>query len=224
MSQGADTPGLSGHERMPDTWPLKRGDTLSNHDWFPMYGHRFLGSSFVRKAVMQRRRADIGTAIILWTEAMREDPAGTLPLDDEELASLAQFATVEEWLEVKSGVLHGWEEVLVEDDRAAEPYRRLGHPGFMQGVVEEMHKRKVSRDAGREARALSVKRCRIKKKMEELQVASHIVEDGAVLHSLAEFFDQSDLHITHDNVRTAMAEVLGYTGEVTRFPAGGRRG
>ncbi|MBY5974998.1 hypothetical protein KUV28_21800, partial [Ferrimonas balearica] len=39
-----------------------RGDTLSNHDWFPMYGHRFLGSSFVRKAVMQRRRADIGTA------------------------------------------------------------------------------------------------------------------------------------------------------------------
>lgn len=210
-------------EQMPDMWPLRRGDTLSNHDWFPMYGHRFLGSSFVRKAVMQKRRGDIGTAIILWTEAMREDPAGTLPLDDEELASLAQFGSVEEWLEVKEGVLHGWEVVLVEDDRAVEPGRRLGHPGFMQGVVEEMHKRKVSRDAGRAARNLSVKKSRIKTKMQELQVASHIVENGAILHALAEFFDQSDLHITHDNVRVAMAEVVGFTGEVAQFP-GTKRG
>lgn len=210
-------------ERAPDVWPLRRGDTLSNHDWFPMYGHRFLGSAFVRKAVMQGRRGDIGTAIILWTEAMREDPAGTLPTDDEELASLARFSTVEEWLEVKEGVLHGWETVLVEDDRAEEPVRRLGHPGFMLGVVEEMHKRKISRDAGREARNLAVKRSRIKTKMMELQVAEHIYSNPQILLAMAEFFEQSDLHITHDNVRTAMVEVIGYSGDVARFPVPARR-
>ncbi|MBT9383311.1 hypothetical protein KM176_05520 [Pseudooceanicola sp. CBS1P-1] len=214
---------MTDFERQPDMWPLKRGETLSNHDWFPLYGHRFLGSSFVRKAVLQGRRADIGTAMILWAEAMREDPAGTLPTDDEELASLARFQSVEDWLEVREGVLHGWEFVFVEDERTGETQRRLGHPGFMQGVVLQMHKRKISRDAGREMRNLAVKKSRIKKKMEELQVREPLLSDSRALHAMAEFFEQSDLHITHDNVRSAMVEVLGYSGDVMPFPTAGRR-
>jgi hypothetical protein len=205
-------------EARPDRWPLMRGDTLSNHDWFPFYGHRFLHSKFLRTALMEGRRADVGTAVMLWTESLAEDPAGTLPDCDLELASLARFATIADWLEVKDGVLYGWEHVEVEDAATGEVETRLGHPGFILGVVEEMAKRKKSRDGAREAARLAVKKTRIRKKMSELQIAKHIIEDDRSIHMLAEYFDQSDLFINHDNVRAAMVEVIGFTGEVTQFP------
>ena len=91
---------------------------------------------------MEGRRADVGTAVMLWTESLAEDPAGTLPDCDLELASLARFATIADWLEVKDGVLYGWERVEVEDAATGEVETRLGHPGFILGVVEEMAKRK----------------------------------------------------------------------------------
>lgn len=214
-----------GHvDHHPDMWPLRRGDTLSNHDWFPFYGHRFLASKFVLQSVMEGRRADIGTAVILWSESMRLDPAGTLPDCDIELASLARFATVSEWLEVRDGVMHGWVPVLVEDDRTGEVITRLGHPSFMQGIVEEMHKRKRGRDGAREAAQLSLRRTRIRKKMVDLKVPEHIIKDDRAVTLLAEHFLHSDLYITAENVRAAMIDVLGYAGDVVRFPGQGSGG
>lgn len=205
-------------EHAPDMWPLERGDTLSNHDWFPWYGHRFLASEFVGGAIMRDRRADIGTAVILWSEAMRQDPAGTLPQDDGALAYLARFRSVEEWLEVRDGVLHGWVPVLVQDGRSGETLTRLGHPGFMQGIVEEMHKRKRGRDGAREASRLATRKNRIRKKMQEMQIPDHMIKDDRVIQTLAEFFEASDLYITPDNLRAAMVEMIGYSGEVRQFP------
>lgn len=209
--------------KTPDTWPLKRGETLSNHDWFPFHGHRFLLSAFVKRAVMEGRRADIGTAVMLWAEAMREDPAGTLPECDIELAFLARFASVSDWLAVRDGVLHGWTQVLVEDEESGELITRLGHPGFMQKVVVGMHKRKVSRDVAREAGNLSVKKTRIRKQMGLLKVEDHIIADDRAIDVLAEHFVNSGLFITKDNVRGAMVELLGYTGQVRKFPATAKR-
>ncbi|RII39004.1 hypothetical protein DL237_10015 [Pseudooceanicola sediminis] len=206
----------------PDPWPLKRGETLSNHDWFPFYGHRFLGSKFLSSCLMKQRREDIGTALILWSQAMIQDPGGTLPDCDMELASLARFSTVEEWRAVRDGVLHGWVPVLVEDDTAAEPFLRLGHPGFLQGIVSEMYKRKRGRDGAREAQRLAVRKSRIRKKLEEMRVQKHIISDDRAIFALAEYFEHSDLYATHENLRAAMIEVLGYTGEVAHFP--GRSG
>lgn len=200
-------------------WPLKRGETLSNHDWFPFYGHRFLASEFVAGAIMEGRRGDVGTAVLLWSESMRQDPAGTLPTTDIALASLARFASIESWMEVKDGVMHGWVPVEVEDERSGETITRLGHPGFMQGVVEGMHKRKKSRDGAREAGRLAVRKSRIRKKMAEMQYEKHLIADDRVVSALAEYFELSELYITPDNLRGAMIEVLGYTGEVTHFPA-----
>lgn len=206
------------YQPQPDMWPLKRGDTLSNHDWFPFYGHRFLSSRFLAAAVMEKRRGDIGTAVILWSESMRQDPAGTLPDCDIELASLARFATIEDWQAVRPGVMHGWVPVLVEDDRSGDVITRLGHPSFMQGVVEEMHKRKRGRDGAREAAKVAVRKSRIRAKMREMNVQDHIIKDDRAVALLAEHFGHSDLFITPDNVRAAMVEVLGFTGEVARFP------
>lgn len=213
-----------------DRWPLMRGDTLSNHDWFPVYFHRLLSSSFVMTAVMTDRRGDIGTAIILWCEAMRQDPAGTLPMDDMQLAGLAKFASVEAWQAVRDGALHGWVPVLVEDGASGETEVRLGNPRFLQGVVEEMHRRKVGRNGSRVAAAQGVRKSRIKAKMVEMKVPKHMTEDDRVLGSLVAYFEQSNLYITAENVLAAMVTVLGYTGQVVRFPgsddgvgAGGRR-
>jgi hypothetical protein len=206
------------YEAQPDMWPLRRGETLSNHDWFPFHGHRFLASSFLATAIMEKRRADVGTALMLWSESMRQDPAGTLPESDIELASLCRFSTIDEWLSVKAGVMHGWVPVLIEDERTGEITTRLGHPGFMQGVVEDMNKRKRSRDGAREAARLAVRKSRIRKKMSEIRIQEHIISDDRAISMLAEYFEQSDLYVTPDNLRAAMIEVLGYTGEVAQFP------
>lgn len=208
----------------PDMWPLQRGDTLSNHDWFPFFGHRFLASKFLAMAVMEKRRGDLGTAVILWSEAMRQDPAGTLPESDIELATLGRFGSVDEWRAVREGVMYGWVPVLVEDARTGEVATRLGHPGFLQQVVEEMFKRKRGRDGAREAARLAVRKSRIRKKMTDLRIQEHVINDDRVIHSLAEYFEHSDLYVTPDNLRAAMTEVIGYTGEVTHFPQrkGGR--
>jgi len=199
-------------------WPLKRGETLSNHDWWPFYGHSFLGSDFLGRAVMEGRRGDIGTALILWSEAMRQDPAGTLPQSDISLAMLARFSSVDDWRRVRENVLHGWVVVHVEDDRATEPVPRLGNPGLMMEIVMNMNKRRKGRDGARAAAAVSVRKSRIRKKMEDLKVAKSIRDNPDILQRLAEYFEHSDLYITHDNVRRAMADVIGYSGDVAQFP------
>lgn len=203
----------------PDIWPLRRGDTLSSHDWFPFYTHRFLGSRFLSRCVMLGRREDVGTAVILWTESMRQDPAGTLPPDDIDLADLARFRTIEDWQEAKGNVLHGWVPVLVEDARTGEYETRLGHPGIIEAIVTDMNKRKRGRDAAREAGRLALKKHKIRTKMRDMGVQEHIIKDDRAITALAEHFEHSELYITPDNVRAAMAEVLGYTGEVTPISA-----
>lgn len=212
------------HDRLPDMWPLERGETLSNHDPFPFHGHWFLSSDFVGKAILTDRRADIGTAVILWAEAMRQDPAGTLPQDDESLAYLARFRSVDEWLAVRDGVMRGWEVVLVKDARSGETLTRLGHPGFMQAVVEDMHKRQKGRITAREAARHAQRKSRIRKRMSELRVADHIIADDRVIHELVVYFERSDLFISCENVRVAMVECIGYTGEIAKFPGAKQRG
>ena len=210
---------IEGQNAPADVWPLRRGDTLSSHDWFPFYTHKFLGSRFLSRCVMTGRRDDIGTAVILWTEAMRQDPAGTLPADDIDLADLARFRSIEDWQEARDNVLRGWVSVLVEDARTGEYETRLGHPGLIEEIVQDMHKRKRGRDAARVAGRSALKKHKIRTKMRDMGVQEHIIKDDRAITALAEHFEHSELYITPDNVRAAMAEVLGYTGEVTPISA-----
>lgn len=210
-------------EVMPDMWPLAVGETLVNHEWFPFYGQAFVASKFVSSATMENHRADIGTLIILVVEAMRQNPAGTLPDDDVELATFAKFKTVEEWQAVRSVVLSGWVPYLVEDERSARPIRRLGHPDLTEEIVKGMYKRKRGRDSAREAGRLSTRKNRLRAKMKEIGVQDHIIADTRALHALAEHFEYSDLYITPDNVRAALVDVLGYGGDVTPIHHGRRK-
>lgn len=210
-------------ERSPDPWPLERGQTLSNHEWWPFHGHRFLASAFMAEAVLQGRRADLGTALILWAEAMRQDPAGTLPDDDLQLAALARFPSVEAWQEARPGVMHGWVPVLVTDGRTGEVTTRLGH-SMLEVVAKDMHKRKRGRDEARKAGARSQRKGRIRKKMMEIGVSEELVAQDRVVAVLVDYFEATpDLFINAENVRNAMISEIGWTGQIAQFP-GSRSG
>jgi len=195
-------------------WPLERGATLSNHDWFPFYGHRFLASEFVAGRLMAGDRGSIGTAMLLLSESMRQDPAGTLPLSDVQLAALARFHDLAGWLAAREHALHGWEPVSVATDGV--DIVRLGHP-FIEAIVEEMWKRQKGRKASREAGARAVRMTRVRKKMREMNLPEHRIGDDLLVGRIADWLHRADLYITPDHLRMAMSDVMTVR-EVTPFP------
>jgi hypothetical protein len=194
-----------------DIWfyPLRRGDTLSNHDWIPLYINRLLTSDFLAYAVAEDRRADVCTALILWAECFKQDPAGTLPDDDVQLAQIARYGSdVDAWRRARPGALHGWERCEVEgvDERRDRP--RLSHP-MIASIALDMHKRKCGRDQAREAGRLATLRNRVKKKLAGLGYRKSMAESDKVITAVAGWLDQNSLYCTDENVRMAMETAVG---------------
>lgn len=191
-------------------YPLEWGDTLSNHDWVPLYVNRLLGSRFVSHAIAEDRRADIGTALLLWSASFAQDPAGTLPDDDIELAQLAKFgADVEAWRKVRKGVLYGWSFCHVDGERmgGSGADRRLGHP-MIAAICKDMYKRKRGRDQSREAGNVAVLRTRVKAKLKAIG-QNRASENPNVVEQLATWLRQFGLYCTEDNVRSGLEAVAG---------------
>ena len=195
-------------EDLPDfwVWPLRWGDTLSSHEWYELHIQKLLKSRLVVHAIREGRREDIATAMLLWTEAFLQDPAGTLPADDVELADLARFGSdLEGWKRARKWALHGWVPVHVEgDDRRGQD--RLGHP-FLEPIVCRMWKRKSGRDQGREAARLSVHRSRVKIKIAAMG-HKRLAENAEVVKRCAAWLLESNLNVNTDNV-TAALEMIG---------------
>ena len=200
------------------TYPLREGDTLASNEWVELHIHRLLTSRFIAYALREDRRADIGTALILWSECYRQDPAGTLPDDDVELAQLAKFGTdVEAWQRVRAGVMRGWRACHVE---TAAGYRtdRLGHP-FIAEIAERSVKRKKGRAQSRKAAQLAVTRSRVKKKMKEIAGLARMAGSDHAVDSIVTWLDQNHLYVTEDNVRAA-AEATGGLLRVVPYRGG----
>lgn len=190
-------------------YPLRRGDTLSNHDWIPLHLNRLLTSDFVAYACAENRRGDIGTALILWSESFKQDPAGTLPDDDVQLAQIARFgADVASWRDVRAGALHGWRPTIVEGFENGAEMPRLGHP-LIASIAHDMHKRKCGRDQAREAGRMATVRNRVKKKLAVLGFRKAVAESDQVVATVAAWLDQNGLYVTDDNVRAAMETAVG---------------
>lgn len=200
-------------------WPLRYGDTLSNHDWFELHLHRLLGSRLVAHAIKDGRRQDIATALILWSESIKQDPAGTLPDDDVELASLARYGLdIDGWREARKWALHGWRPVHIEgaEDVGKGGERRLGHP-FMEPIIGRMHRRASSRAQGRDAARLAVARSRVKKKLEQMR-HKRLADQPDLVSRVAEWLDAANLYITEDNIIAAL-EKIGVPKVVGRIGA-----
>ena len=205
-----------------DFWvyPLRWGETLSNHDWVPLRINRLLTSRFLAHAFAEGRRDDIATALVLWCESYKQDPAGTLPDDDVQLAQLARFGgDVDGWRAARTGALYGWRSVSIDgDDMHRDP--RLGHPVIAE-IAADMFRRKRGRDASREAGRFATMRSRVRIRIAKLGYPKAHAESDQVVGLVASWLDQNGLFVTDDNVRQAMEFAAGIPRSVT--PIRGRR-
>lgn len=110
-----------GEDDLP-IYPLPFGALLRG-EWFPLHYRRLLTSRFAATVSPEAGFY----AVLLWCASAEQDPAGTLPDDDVELARLAGLGRdVAGWREMRAaGALHGWSQVLVEGE--GREGVRLGH-------------------------------------------------------------------------------------------------
>lgn len=189
-------------------YPLRHGDRLPNFDWMPLYGEQLLSSRFVAKAIQADRRQDIGTALLLWCAAMKQNPAGTLPDDDVELARLAGFgADLEGWIEARGGLaLYGWRSTHI-DEAPIGAVARLGHP-LLSEIAEAQFRRKRGRERSREVAQQGMQKSRIRAKLREIKHAK-MADNSQAVDQIAEWLRDNELYITADNVRVAAEEIMG---------------
>lgn len=198
-------------------YPLEWGQTL-NFDWFAFHINRFLNSKFVSKAVSQDKRAAAFTAVILWNESFRQDPAGTLPADDRDLALLAKFGTdVKGWLQVRDDALYGWMPVTIPGDRHGEADQRLGH-AMVAHEAQEMWKRKDNSAERNEAKKIANLRNRVKNQLKHLGCRASTYNNKDAVAKIASWLSNADLKITADNVGLALEKLADHPAEIASHP------
>lgn len=85
--------------------PVPAECTMGGNDWFPWYFDR------LRKSKWWRRASDLARArnVMLWGEAYKACPAGSLPDDDDELAEAAGFGMdVDAFMSAKAEIMAPW--------------------------------------------------------------------------------------------------------------------
>lgn len=90
--------------------------TMAGNDWFPLHFDR------LRKSKWWRRASDLARArnVMLWGEAYKQIPAGSMPDDDDELAEAAGFGMdVDTFISAKAEIMAPW--VLCADGRWYHP-------------------------------------------------------------------------------------------------------
>jgi hypothetical protein len=114
---------------------------LGRNDWFPLYFDR------LRKSKWWRRASDLARArnVMLWGEAYKMVPAGSMPDDDDELAEAAGFGMdVESFLIVKAEIMACW--TMCSDGR-------WYHPTVCEQAMEAWEKVSEKRQAARAKKA-----------------------------------------------------------------------
>lgn len=80
---------------------------LRKFDDMPLAVKRLRDSRFAAKVNPEEFRS----GVLLWCAAWHQIPAASLPNDDAELAQLAGYGfAIKEWMRVRKGALHGWQE------------------------------------------------------------------------------------------------------------------
>jgi hypothetical protein len=205
----ADARRRAPHVGSGDEYPLRMGERLKG-DWFPFYIDRFLSSRLV--TVTPRDVAF--TSVVLWAASMRQDPAGTLPDDDAELAYIAGCGRdMAEWADLKArGALRKWTPVLCLDPETDDAEQiRLAHPVVTEVAVASFERmrartnkhaeatkrsdrskvRKLMRDAGAHP-GLTNRRDFVDQVIEDLRARRSAWDAHAVRHAM-ERLDAGDL-------------------------------
>lgn len=193
-----------------DFWayPLRWGETIADQDWFPLHFHKLLGSQFAADACVDGEvgRAAGFTAVLLWCEAFKQDPGGTLPNNDVSLARLAGFGPdVQGWRKVRERVLRGWSACHV-DGEEGRPQNRLGHRVVAEQAVYAWS-RKNGRKLGRDAARLSNVKWKVRQQMERAKRSARLIGDDVLVTRIAEWLIQSGLQVTAENVASGLASM-----------------
>lgn len=199
-------------------YPLKCGETVADQDWFPLHFHALLGSRFSATACFggTEGRAAGFTAIRLWCEAFKQDPAGTLPEDDVELAQLAGFGPdVASWQALRAGALYGWVPCVVETEDGRQ-MRRLGHRVVADQAMFAWN-RKWGRKRGREAAKIANVKWKVRQQMEKAKRPARLFGDDMLVTRVAEWLIRSGLNVTAENVASGLA-AAGYASVVPMRP------
>ena len=198
-----------------DLWvyPLRWGETLRTNDWVEWQFHEFLTSSFVAYTVYEDSRAEGFTAMLLWSESYRQDPAGTLPCDDVELMGLARVKSMTDWLAMRALVMRGWQRCVIEGDRQ-HAGARLGQP-LIATIAAQSYRRKSGRAQGREAAKLAQIKFKLRKKLIEMGRKKLADQEIPVL-AMARWLENAQLSVTAENVGAALAEIGA--GGILVFP------
>lgn len=200
-----------GQGGIADFWlyPLKWGETIADQDWFPLHFHKLLGSQFAADACVagEAGRAVGFTAVLLWCEAFKQDPGGTLPDNDIALARLAGYGPdVAAWRAVRGQVLTGWSPCHVGGDEEGRAQNRLGHRVVAEQAVYAWN-RKNGRKLGRDAARLSNVKWKIRQQMEKSKRPARLIGDDMLITRVAEWLIGSGLHVTSENVASGLASM-----------------
>lgn len=170
-------------------------------DWFPLYHRRLMGSRFVATV----GEAAAFRAILLWCAAAEQDPAGTLPDDDAELAHLAQMGRDRAgWRKLRDGALYGWGPVRVFGE--GREARRLAHPVVTEVMVEAV-RRMDERRAASVAGGQRSRTAELRKQMRKAGAPEAMIADGALVEQVwADLADRGlRWHVQH--VRASVERV-----------------
>lgn len=203
-----------------DLYPLAEGDVLTAQHWVEMRHHAVLGSRW--RAVMTATPEAGFFGFLLWMEAMRQDPAGTLPDNDEELCHLAGLGCdLVRWRALRAGPhggpLYGWEPCLVERPDGAPPLRRLQHRVVGEIATRAFGRlRKHAEERGEATRRNRISRLR--RHCAAIGVRRTTLQSEVFCDRVLAALDAAKLPVSLANVRRAVEQISSAeTAEVIDF-------
>lgn len=198
-------------------YPLRLGDTLIGNEWVEVRHHRLLGS---RWRTLMTRAPEAGFfGAMLWFEAYRQNPAGTLPDDDDELAHLAGLGLdVDRWRGLRAvGALYGWAPHLVLGGDDADDVVRLGHATVAEVALKSFgfqRDRKGKSQDGVRRKRLS----RVRAQFPGIGLRSSLMKSERFAGQVLDWLDARKQTITAANVRLAVEEMSkGAVVQMTDF-------
>lgn len=194
---------IAGAEELP-VYPLRAGTRVGALDYFPLFHTRLLGSSMFATATNE----EIGAALALWAYAVgTQDPGGTLPLADLDLAHAARcWRDMATWGRLRTSVLRGWTRVRVIDEAEETVAIRLAHPVVTEAAVE-MSRIVAGAQARRQGNLARQKFGRLRATMRDLG-HEHLARDDEAVRRVQEWLAERGLPQTKPDVRSAMQRIF----------------
>lgn len=194
---------VAGADELP-VYPLRAGTRVGALDYFPLFHTRFLGSSMFATSTNE----EIGAALALWTYALgTQDPGGTLPLADLDLAHAARcWRDMATWERLRAGVLRGWARVRIVDEAEETVAVRLSHPVVTEAAVE-MSRIVVGAQARRQGNLARQKFGRLRATMRDLG-HEHLARDDDAVRRVQEWLTERSLPQSKPDVRAAVQRIF----------------